>query len=222
MSRQNINMIAHIDATTWLIQKRLIAICQTMLPKHHKNKEMAETVVQTGPKNYIHPGVYEFEQAGHTMHVNPGRTSGDCIKCGQTFTLLKGKREKYYCSQYNGLHRCQGIDMWDGEPDRTCDPWVLTPNEPFVLGDNVIHISHTICWWRGVFYCAKCAYYSHKRVRKLAEPCRMKPPSIAAWQRLKSIREGICPLANGKPWPLPLTINLDPNHLHAAMVTDIP
>ena len=70
MSRQNVNMIAHIDATTWLIQKRLIAVCQTMLPQQHKSKEQAEAVAQTGPRNYTHPGVYEFEQAGHAMHIN--------------------------------------------------------------------------------------------------------------------------------------------------------
>jgi hypothetical protein len=79
-----------------------------------------------------------------------------------------------------------------------------TRTEPLIFGKTTIHITHQLCYFRGVVFCLKCGSYSAGVAVHLKHGCSLHTlPGTA--NQLKRLRHGDTPHATFK-WPSNITL----------------
>jgi hypothetical protein len=178
VAEQQINLIRWIDATAWLVQKRLLKACELSL--HHTKKE------ERPPPPPRSTMLDTLSALGHDIIVVGNQDH--CQMC-QTEWLKTDRKRIIDRGQCNP-------DMWGPSPPLCRDvPWVVPIGKDMFFKGKSVHASHRLAWYRGLLYCLRCGCYSEKRVRLLAQPCKMKPSGAPAANGLKRIKEGLHPIS---------------------------
>ena len=201
ISDLDINLISWIDATAWLVQKRLLKACELSL--HYTKKEEAPVPMpRTTMFDTLHGLGHELIVVGKRDHCN--RCITNWHKDDRRSIIDRG--------------RCNP-DMWGMAPPLCKNvPWVVPIGKEMVFGGKTIHATHHLAWYRGILYCLRCGCYSELRVRLLSNICKMKPSGVQAAHGLKRMKEGLHPVS-GKPQAH--TREIPPSYVESAGIDSI-
>ena len=175
-----ISTLVHIvDARTWLIQKRLLAIVKIALERHEK--------IPREPIPKANALDKDIEECGHIV-VQSDDGWHDCMACGQRWH--KRDRRKII-----GMGHCQANQLWGHvgvDPDV---PKLVKRGSGIVWAGHMLHRTHVMAWKRGLVICMRCGSLSQgKRVGHLCEECPGRPRSSWGKGCLKAFREGGHPI----------------------------
>ena len=102
-------ILGAVDGTAWLIQSRIMAVCQLYLEKHRPSND----ALSKDRKSSIHT----LELLGHIPCVDPSRNNWwYCSLCGAKWAHTKRV-------WMEGQGRCQGPDVWGPPPTMSDKPW---------------------------------------------------------------------------------------------------
>ena len=196
---EKVNFNAWVDATTTLIQKRMLAIAAIYL-----NDTRVEKIPRTSPKiSRLNAAV---EELGHNI-CKYGINRFSCGKCGQSWT--KDTRASIV-----KRGPCPGLGNWD-EHTHPALPGRYIGSSAMVWAGKVIDIIHNIHYLERILFCAKCgAYAQGPRVENLTLPCPLKPRSSIAKYGLKRMVEARHPegcLLYTSPSPRDATLSRMPS-----------
>lgn len=156
------------------IQRRLATILLN-LPTRLKNKE---------PKKEVAPRVkldYLFEHTSHDLVHLAQRVR--CTKCLNSFSLNDPA-----CKVWLRL-ACTPASTSRSSSFRV---FPIQLAEPIHIGNQISHMSHKLCSYRGFLYCANCGCRAGgNQIRNLARRC--EPPSSTGEHTLSCISDGQLP-----------------------------
>ena len=185
MSPNSKSVRSWIDASTWLIQQRMMACVQLYIPK--------EDHVKTEAK--IRRNRYTiFEELGHIPRQDLGSKWWTCCLCGSWW-------QDHNTRAVKGQGKCLGATSWGPPPPLPTMAWILRKGSMLHFNGRAVHPTHHLAWMRGILYCIKCGAYSVTRLIKLGAPCRLKVLDVTTTRRLNNIRAGKFPV-KGKSWPM--------------------
>jgi len=176
-----------IDATVWLVQSRIIAICQEFLVHEKVVKDV---------KIPFRNNTYDIQIArlGHEIIAGHNKRNHKCGRCGQSWNDLTKKG-------FINCGTCPGPQIWGNLPNNYMDgPNKIPIGSSLIWAGRKIDKSHRLAYHRGIIYCVSCGHFSHTRVEALGAKCKLKPDSLQNERRLNSILQGKCPIP-GKDWP---------------------
>jgi ribonuclease HI len=178
VAERQINLIRWIDATAWLVQKRLLKACELSL--HYTKKE------ERPPPPPRSTMLDTLTALGHDIIVIGKQDHCQMCLTQWPKTDRKSMIDRGQCNP----------DMWGSAPPLCRDvPWVIPTSKNMIFRGKSVHASHHLAWYRGLLYCLRCGCYSEKRVRLLAESCKMMPSGAPAAKGLKRIKEGLHPIS---------------------------
>ena len=183
----NASLVNWIDATAWLVQSRILAVCQEFLPKSPK--------IDAGEPGQRAPTYTDkLLEQGHVLHRSGLRDT--CILCAQQWAV----RDR---AKLLELGVCPGPEIWGPGPTTNMEvPWKVPGGSSLWYAGAQLHKSHNLCWYRGIMYCTACgSYTTGSRVERLALSCGVKPPNASAARRLKCMKRGEHPTSG--QWPQP-------------------
>ena len=77
-------------------------------------------------------------------------------------------------------------------------PTVLPKHSTVRVGRTDLHASHSLCIYRGVYYCSVCGFHASVKPQHLASQCTVR--GEAANRRVARFEQGLLP-SNLKAWP---------------------
>ena len=175
-------LISWIDATAWIVQSRIMAVCQFL--DSHKADERPKK-----PKKTIYT---RLEELGHIPSPDDRKGWHRCCLCGTRWSMARAAHVK--CRG-----KCPG-PIWGQQYDLPDNDWtkLKQPGSRLIHNGYVLHPSHVFAWRQGIIYCTKCGSYSENRVVNLAKTCLLKPQNAVTESRLKNILQGLHPIS-GEP-----------------------
>ncbi len=189
------SIVGMIDATAWLVQNRIIAVCTLFLEKWMGKKKAPLPRIRNDP-------IAVLESLGHipSEHIRPKWCK--CTLCGITWHTRNSM--KVAALGKCAPHRVT-IDEWVKNTPKS--EWQSMEQPPFSFNGAVVHLTHCIRWKRGVIYCIKCGCYSITVMKGLSLPCAVKSKGRGALNtsakfRLRKFMEGSFPIAR-QGWPEP-------------------
>ena len=182
-SEQETNIRSLIDSDVWRVQSRLIAVCQKYLPKVVR-KEPDTSIRISGEARLIE----RFEALGHI----PVKHENGSWRC----SLCLCQWSKAITPTTVQTTQCPGPSMWNPS---SLQPghWRAREGIEVYVNGHMIHKTHTVQWYRGIYYCSKCGSYAIRRVDRLKLLCLLRPISNASANRLKNMIESKHPRKNG-------------------------
>lgn len=180
-TEQQDSICSDTDITAWVIQSRLVAICQTYLESHKRTTKDPKPIQTAEQITTI-----RLEELGHIPVLSEGWWR--CSICLQQvrqgripMLINKGRRP--------------GPNVWNAAVGQ--GRWEFRRGHKATINGVAIHVTHCTRWYRGLYYCSLCGSYAVTRVEGLSRRCQMRPPNQAAAGRLKRILDGKFPTHTG-------------------------
>ncbi len=164
------SIVNEIDATAWLIQDRIMAVCTLFLEKHERPKDRLA-------KARYDP-IVALELLGHIPSEHFRRDLSKCTICGISWHRRNSKKVASFgrCNRL-ATYACNQEDWFHATP---CPIWRTLEDSRLVFNGSVVHQTHCIRWVRGVIFCNRCGHYSVAVMKGLPLPCKVK--SIAGME----------------------------------------
>ena len=182
------NLVDWIDATAWIIQRRLLAVDTKFTVKKERTAKDNSNFVKVNKLDLA------LSEAGHQIE-RIGTHKQVCVLCHQSWPLKTR-------AAVIALGHCPGPELWGPAPTNPHLPHRAPIGAQIVLNGNGLDPSHRLAWHRGVIFCWRCgAYSTGGRVGNLIRLCPPKP-TLKQGRQLGLIRQGKSPTPDGV-WPLP-------------------
>ena len=187
-----VNIVGYIDAMTWLVQTRLLAIARsfTKQPKDLFSMVTAEAGITRTSK------MFKLQEAGHSI-IKQGRRY-HCCECLQEWTV-------HTQDKVLALGACIGTPQIRMDWDTPARPLMAERSRTLSFAGGIIHRSHHIAWYRGVTICLRCGYYAtNKVVRQLGKPCTLNQVAYYGKRNLANFKApDPKPPGSLREWPAP-------------------
>jgi len=191
---------ASMDARAWQVLKRLVAVNMHFVKTAPRRSGMSKPDRLPGM-----PTMFQrlAQASGHTFDIPVPRSAKKCplrLKCKE---CLQGA-SRFVLKQWLKDRKCTGKGVQGGGHGHEVHK--AQPNVAIRVGRVDLHRSHLLQHRLGLWWCAKCGYYTTYGSRKssaklLRKECR-EVAEGAGKDYLKRIQDGLMPKL-GQSWPEP-------------------